>query len=338
MRRPFLVVGTLCLVLVMAIGLSADVKSRQKTQVKFEGMLGRMAGMFGGKAMKEGVINTVAIVGDREMTVNDQSGELIDLAAEKVYKIDFKNKTYKVQTFAEIRKEWEDAQAKMKEQAAQAKEKTDKQQAGEPQYEVDFSIDKTGERKTINGYDCQQVIATITMRQKGKKLEEAGGMVMTSDMWMGPKIPAMEEQAAFRQRYMTKVFGTDAESMARDLGQAMAMFPQLKTGMAKMQQESAKMEGTPILTTMKMESVSTEEQAQASADQPKPDIKSVLPGGLGGMFGKKKKTEEAPKPAQAAPEGPKNRSTILTSTSELLGVETSVAASEVALPAGFTQK
>ena len=143
MRRSLLAGVTLCLVLGLAVGLSADMKSRQKTQLKFEGMLGRIVGMFGGKTMKEGIVSTIAISGDRMMTVNDQSGELIDLAEEKVYAIDFKGKSYKVKTFAEIRKEWEEAQAKMKEQAAEAKQKEEQPQAGEPQYEVDFSIDKS---------------------------------------------------------------------------------------------------------------------------------------------------------------------------------------------------
>jgi len=336
MRRSSVVVGMLCLVLFMAVGLSADMKSRRKTQTKFEGTLGRVAGMLGGKAMKEGVINTVAISGDRRMTVNDQSGELIDLAAEKVYKIDFKDKSYKVQTFAELRKEREEDQAKMKEQVARAKDPADQPKAGEPQYEVDFSVNKTGERKSINGYDCQQVIMTIAMRQKGKKLEDGGGTVMTTDIWMGPTIPAMQEQWAFEQRYLKKLFGTDTETMERDLAQVMAMNPQMKPGMERMNKETAKLDGTAILTTTKMESVVTAEQAQARADQPKPAI-GGLPGGLGGMFGKKKKTEEAPKDQPAAA-GASNRSTILTTTAELLGVETSVAAADVELPAGFKQK
>ena len=339
MRRSSVVVGMLCLVLFMAVGLSADMKSRQKTQIKIEGMLGKVAGMFGGKAMKEGIVNTVAVSGDRMMTVNDQSGELVDLAAEKVYKIDFKGKSYKVQTFAEIRQEWEEAKAKAKEQAAEAKEQADQQPAGEAQYEVDFSIDKSAERKTINGYDCQLFIMTIAMRQKGKKLEDGGGMVMTSDIWMGPKIPAMQEQLAFQQRYFKKLFGTDAETMARDLTQAMAMYPQMKTGMERMKKESAKLDGTPILTTMKVESVMSPDQAKARADEKKSGSGGLgLPGGLGGMFGKKKKTEETPKDAPPAAEGAASRATILTTTTELLGVETSVAAADVELPPGFKQK
>ncbi|MCU0251589.1 MAG: hypothetical protein MUE61_15390 [Vicinamibacterales bacterium] len=82
MRRSLVAGLTLCLVLGLAAGLGADMKSRQKTQVKFEGMLGKMMGMFGGKSAKEGVVSTVAISGDRMMTVTGQSGELVDLAQE----------------------------------------------------------------------------------------------------------------------------------------------------------------------------------------------------------------------------------------------------------------
>jgi hypothetical protein len=338
MRRSLIAGLTLCLVLALAVGLGADMKSKQKTQVKFEGMIGKMMGMFGGKTAKEGLISTVAISGDRMMTVNDQTGELVDLAQEKVFSINFKDKSYKVKTFAEIRQEWEDAKAKMKEQAAAAKEEP---KEGEVQYEIDFKVDKTGQRKAVAGYDCQNVVMTIAMRPKGKTLEEGGGMVITSDMWMAPKIPAMQEQVDFQIRYMKKLFGNDTETMARDLAQAMAMYPQMKDGMERMKKESAKLDGTPILTTVKIETVMSPEQAKQQGeggDKPKMGLGGIA-GGLGGMFGKKKKTEEAPKEGQpAAAEGPKNRATFMTSTTELLEVQTSVAPGDVDIPAGFKQK
>jgi len=337
MRRSLLVGITLCLVLGLAVGLGADMKSRQKTQVKFEGMLGKMMGMFGGKAAKEGVVSTVAVSGDRMMTVTDQTGELIDLAQEKVYAIDFKGKSYTVKTFAEIRKEWEDAQKKMKEQAAEAKEQPEQ---GEVQYEIDFDVEKTGQRRTVSGFDCQQAIMTIAVRQKGKKLEDGGGMVMTTDMWMAPAIPAMQEQAVFMQRYMKKLLGSDTETMTRDLAQAMAMYPQMKAAMERMKKEAVTLEGTAVLTTMKLETVMSPEQAKAQGEgggQPKMGIGGIA-GGLGGMFGRKKKAEEAPKEGQPAAEGQKNRSTFMTSTTELLEVQTSVSAADVDIPAGFKQK
>ena len=158
---------------------------------------------------------------------------------------------------------------------------------------------------------------TITMRQKGKKLEDGGGMVITADSWMGPKIPAMAEQMAFQQRYIQKLYGKDAAGMARDLAQAMAMYP-ADEGRHGPDAEGSRPRWTapPILTVMKMESVQTPEQAQAKADQEKQGgggIGGALPGGLGGMFGKKKKAEEPPKDAPAAATAaPKNRATIMT--------------------------
>jgi hypothetical protein len=333
MRRPFVVAGTLCLILGLAVGLGADVKSSHRTQIKFEGTLGRVMGMFAGKAAKEGVVNTVAISGDKMMTTTEQTGELVDLNAEKVYRIDFKGKSYTVKTFAEIRKEWEEAQAKMREQGA--RQQPDQPQS-DAQYEIDFSVDKTGERETINGYNCQKAVMTVAMRQKGKKLEDGGGLVMTNDMWMGPRIPALQEQAAFQMRYMKKLLGSEAETMARDLAQAMAMYPQMKAAMARMQKESVKLDGTAIRTTMKVETVMSPEQAQSREDQQKINIGGVA-GKLGGLLGRKKKADEAPKEEPKAA-GSASRAALLTSTNELLNVSTSVDASDVELPAGFRQK
>ena len=48
---------------------------------------------------------------------------------------------------------------------------------------------------------------TITVREKGKTLEDSGGLVMTADMWLGPQIPAMKEIAEFEMRYWKQLQG-----------------------------------------------------------------------------------------------------------------------------------
>ena len=45
--------------------------------------------------------------------------------------------------------------------------------------EVDFDVKNTGQKKAINGFDTRQVVMTITVREKGKTLEQSGGLVMT---------------------------------------------------------------------------------------------------------------------------------------------------------------
>ena len=97
------------LVLVLVLGwtpaLRADVKTEEKNLVTFSGALGRLINLFGGKAAKEGVVSTVALAGDRKMTLSDTTGQIIDLKEEKVYDLDVRRKTYTVTTFAELRKQ-----------------------------------------------------------------------------------------------------------------------------------------------------------------------------------------------------------------------------------------
>ena len=45
---------------------------------------------------------------------------------------------------------------------------------------------------------------TITVREKGKTLEQGGGMVLKSDMWLAPTIAAMKEVADFDLKYAQK--------------------------------------------------------------------------------------------------------------------------------------
>jgi hypothetical protein len=151
--------------------LRADVKTEEKSLVKFEGMLGKMMGLFGGKAAKEGTVNTVAVRGNRKAEMNDTTGTIIDLSEEKVYSLDLKKKTYEVATFADIRRKMLDAQEKAAKAAKEEPGEKRPQQGTE--MEVDFSAKESGQTKSINGFDCREIIVTITTRQKGKTLEDA---------------------------------------------------------------------------------------------------------------------------------------------------------------------
>src|SRR5512134_1189091 len=86
----------LLIVAAFAVPMSAAVKTEEKTLLKFSGMLGRVVGLFGGKAAKDGIVSTVAVSGQRKARLNDTNGQIIDLAEEKVYDLDIKRKTYTV--------------------------------------------------------------------------------------------------------------------------------------------------------------------------------------------------------------------------------------------------
>ena len=103
---------TAILVLACSSAAIADVRIDEKTQVKFAGAMGKVVNFFGGGATRNGVIRTVAVKGDRKATRSDSTGQIVDLREEKVYDIDFKDKSYKVTTFAEIRHQMEEARTK----------------------------------------------------------------------------------------------------------------------------------------------------------------------------------------------------------------------------------
>ena len=332
MKRTLIVrFVVIALFVAAAAAVRGDVKTEEKSQVKFEGMMGRMMGMFGGKTAKEGTINTVAVKGNRKMTTNEYTGEVIDLDEQKIYSMDVRKKTYEVLTFEEMRRRMQQNQEK----AAQAMKEQPKQEAAptQQQMEIDFSLKDSGQKRTINGYECREVVMTVTARQKGKTLEEGGGNVMTSHIWLAPAIPAMKEIADFDQRYYKALQGPySLAGSAEQMAMALAIYPAMKDMIGKMEAENVKMDGTPILTEMTMEVVKSPDQVAEERKQggESTDITSIR--GIGGLLGRKiarKKDEEA---------GQKNRATLMTVNHELIKATASAAASDVAIPAGFKEK
>src|ERR1051326_550004 len=95
-RLAALVLITVPALLLVAAPLLADVKTRDRTTVKFES---RVLNFFLGKAAKEGLQSTMAVKGNRKATFNDTTGKIVDLSEEKVYDLDMKKKTYTDTTF-----------------------------------------------------------------------------------------------------------------------------------------------------------------------------------------------------------------------------------------------
>jgi hypothetical protein len=325
------------LVLAAAPALRADVRSEEKSKVEFAGMLGRMVNLFGGKGAKEGTVSTVAVKGNRKATFNDTTGQIIDLGEEKIYELDMKKKTYKVATFAELRRRMEEAKAKAEQNAQkeQAREKTAEPAPKENNVEIDFDVKDTGQKKVVNGFDAHQVVMTITVREKGKTLEENGGLVLTADEWLVPRIPAMKEVADFDIRFAQKLYGPMiAGASAQDMAAAAALYPMMAPAIAKMRAEGVKMDGTPVMTVLTFDAVQSAEQAAAEQKEQK-ESKPSVSGGLGGIAGGLMR--RAAQKKSDGDQSQKGRARVMSSTTEILKVVTDVSAADVAVPAGFKE-
>ena len=318
-----------CSVVLSLVALSAgpaqaEVKTREKSQIRFEGMLGRMMGMFGGKAMKEGTVSSNAVKGDRKATMSDTTGRIVDLAEEKVYDLDLKKKSYTVVTFAEMRQQLKEAQDKARREAEKAqegagreKDKEPERQDKGPEVEVDFDVKETGQTRAIAGYDAREVVMTITVREKGKVLEENGGLVVRSDMWLGPEIPAMNELAEFELRYWKAIAPETAGVSAEQMAALVAMYPMVKQGIDRLNREKVNLKGAPLTTVTTFEAVKGKEQMARESE-------SSSGGGIGGMLARKMMKKDD-----------KPRATILTVTGETLEISTAVAPADLEIPAGF---
>ena len=323
MKRTTLWITVLAVAVTAAV-LHADVKTRQRTQFKLEGVLGGLVNVFGGKAAREGVTSTVAVKGSRKATTTDNTRQIIDLTEERVYEVDLRRKEYRVTTFAELRAQWEQARAEAEKQAAEAKEKEPQEPAGR-ELEFTSEVKETGNTKNIAGHDTREVVLTITGREKGTTLEEGGGFVMTSTMWLAPRIAALDEQTQFDLKFFQAIYGEAFAQDMRQLAAALALYPALQPMMETMRTEGSKLDGTPLHTTLVFDGVKSAEQMKAAQEQQQ----QSGGGGIGGMLGRRIMGNRGQ---------PQQRATVLTTITEFLSVEPTVADEDVSIPAGFRER
>ena len=329
-----------CLAMALATALApaaeAGVKTEERTLVKFGGPLGGILNKFGGKTAKEGVVQTVAVVGDRKLTVADDRGQIVDLAEEKIYELDAKKKTYTVTTFAELKARIEKQRAEAEKEAAEArkkaKEKEDASPAPATEMEVDVEMSETGQKRAIAGHEARQVTTKAWVHEKGKKIQQSGGLLVTVDTWLGPKVDALEEVAAFDRRYglkMAEILGFTAPAAGASAGQMAslaAMYTGLLAAMVKIEAESRKVDtqGSSLasgLTITLWKSAAQVAEAQKQSDD--------MGGGLSGLLAKKLMKKGDPSDP---------RTEVLSSTSEMLQITPGAGAADVAIPAGYKAK
>lgn len=305
--------------------LGADVKTQEKSHIKFEGTLGRVVNFLGGKAAKEGIVSSVSVRGDRMAAMHDGGGQIIDLGEEKVYDIDARRKTYKVTTFEELRRQMREA----RKEAEKESRKEGQPSEGTKEIEIDLDVKETGERREIAGHSTRQVILMITAREKGRSLEQGGGLILTSDIWLAPRIATVQEVHDFNMRYASKLdLAGEATRSAQQFAAAMAMYPGLRKAMARLQAEGASLDGTALESTMRVEAVkSLEQMAQAERDD---SGGGASAGGVGGMLARKMMRKKQ--------EPPSARSTIMTVNHQVLSISSSVSAADLEIPAGFKER
>jgi hypothetical protein len=325
--------------------LLADFSYEQTTKMTGGMMMGMMkfAGAFS-KQVREPIQSTVSVKGNRMVNWRKDHAQIIDLDSETFTEVNFPKKQYSVMTFAEMTQAMEQAMQRGRDKKAESK-------PGDTATDLKVDLKETGQTKQIAGYDAKEMIMTMQMDATDQKTGKKGGMVITNDMWIAPKMAGYEEIREFHKKMAAKMAWTPGgASMAA--GNA-----DIARGMAGVMKEVSKLDGITLLQVMKMTPTSEGQpvsgasgsEGQATAAQqskPKPETPSLsgaLAGRLGGFggFGRKKKAE-APKEEKqesaeptAAPASDAS-GVLVEMTTEMSGFSTAaVDPSKFAVPPGF---
>lgn len=357
MRMGIIVAGVAALAAASPSAASAGVRLEEKSEWQLEGMLGKVASLVT-RRKPEAETTTVAATASRKVSMSATSGEIVDLDAGEVYQLDLENRTYTVTTFDELRRRVEasrreaasTAGAERQDAATGAEPRTAERNEPAPdellkRLEIDVTVESTGRTRTFNGFDTREVVMRITAHEKGRTLDESGGLALTSSMWLTPRIPALRELEAFDRRYARKlagaIFAGAQEEGPAASPSAASAHPMLGGVLVRMRSERANVEGYPVLTTTTVDLIpSAEQRAEQQRAAAAPPQRSRSTGkGVGGLLGGivSRAVEKKIEQPRERPEGDAQQVTIFRMTHEVLRVSTDVRAADLALPAGFTR-
>jgi hypothetical protein len=268
------------------------------------------------------------------------------LDKELIWNLDPDKKTYTELTFEQMRKMME-SMGSLGGILNQAK--ADSLRKAMEKLSSTVEVNKTGEKKTISGLECERVI--LTMRSEIK--DTIGNVTDTTwvknDLWMAPIDKVSSELRNFDLKMAEKMGFAEGGPMA-------GLLNQYADAMKKLQDKLKELNGYPLASTFSIVTT-THAQDKAKAEAPVKDTtqqqtaqeeetpiteQKGVKSALGGLFKKKAKEETKKKEEQKqkeeqekalAPQGPK---IVVEVTTETQSISTSsVDASLFEIPAGY---
>jgi len=269
------------------------------------------------------------------------SDVITDIDKDVVRTLDHKKKTYTERPIT---------LPKEKEQSPGRAEK-DKEAGGEkPKVRVvrnEISVKDTGEKKTINGFDCNRYVVTWLIETENIETGERSKTTMTNDLWNTPEtkeIRALQkEELEFAKAFMKKLGLSVSPEDARKFGMTAVagMFGDdeqaVKKKLKELQEKMAKIKGYPIVTALKWEVESPEATRKAGVEKTEKESEGVdLTGGIGGLLGGLAKKAAKKKAAESAKESAKDGQVLFDFYSEIKKIDVSpIPSSDFEVPSGY---
>lgn len=187
--------------------------------------------------------------------------------------------------------------ARRPEPGAQQRPRQDQEKSDVVITKSEFKVERTGAKRTINGFPCEEYIATWLIETLNQKTQERGRSLMKSNLWTTPETADItrvrEEQQAYHQAYLKKAGFEISPEEARRLGLNMfasfsgASEKEIERGLAKVAAEWKKVHGYPIVTHVEW-TLEGQEGKSSAASRPRQEESGGSGGlgsGLGGFLG-----------------------------------------------------
>lgn len=261
-------------------------KQRQDTKTKFAGAMTQF--MPGGGEQNQ-------------LTITRLDKDLI-------WTINLTEKTYTEMTFDQMKKMMERVKTQVKEKPEE-----------EVETKLQFDVKKTGQKKKIGGYECEEYIITMVAEGRDPQTGKAQEFEVQTDLWVSPKVEGYDQLQDFQMK-MAQKMGWEGGQYA-NFAQGLGQFGLDTEGMAKKMNE---IKGFPMLTMVKMKASGDEiaESEEQRAEQEEQMRKAME------MMGKKMEKEE-----------PREKGVIFEMTTEVIEIQTKgVTDSEFELPEGLKKQ
>jgi hypothetical protein len=321
-----------------------------KSMMKFAGVFSKQAS----QATKP--MSTTRYVKGNLMRSDSADGsiQIIDLDQKLIIQIDPQSHSYSQATFDEIR----EALKKAAEEQKQKMQKDPKTRDTQVNMSAKVSATPGATGKMINGQSTNEMKIQIEMEVTAQQQPDgqpqqqpsgpvSGTMATTIDSWIAPSVSGYEEVGDFYKK-MAKEQNWVPPS-------GITINPQVSQGMQELQKNQSMYKGLPMLQYVSMamagaQGTETAQQNQESrssttSNDPPTSASQAMVKGLGGLFGKKKKKDDAPASdpnstsASANPQPPPSvPGALIEMTIEVTSFSDSgLDATLFAVPAGYTK-
>lgn len=310
-----------------------DVQYETVTKLELPGAMGTMmraAARLGGGSTES--VETTYIKGTRMRTDSDESSVIVDLDDGRVIFLDHAARTYQVMDL--------DAAAALAEQAAGEARDGQAARDGEDaagRISFRFAVDRPNERQQIAGYGAERFFITMEAEgefvpEDGEELEEAGTLVVLTDLWASSDVPVAGARGEFDD-VSARQFAEAGSSLAETLAAAFAEDPALSAAFEQSAAEASKIEGMAVRTVTTFVGVAPGHRFDRSLVT-EPRQESGARRALGRLGAR-----AAAAVGQAGPEAAEpTQSVLMTVTSEVRNISTaSLDAGLFEIPDGYTQ-